>query len=189
VVDPREVNERPRLFVAVELPVDVRAAIERAIEPLHHRWARLRWVPPERWHLTLRFLGERPYQELGPIESALAEVAGRGASFPVRVGGLGCFPTARRASVLWVGFDDGEGLNGLAAAVKEALGPASEGSEHPFRPHVTLARSPRPVALGLDAAPSLEPAGFEVEGFALIRSRLGGGGPRYEALRRFGFDR
>ncbi len=183
------VDGRPRLFVAVELPEHVRAAIDRNVSPLRGRWATLRWAPPERWHVTLRFLGERPAEDVEQIVSVLDRVAARTSPFPTWITGLGCFPASRRATVLWAGLDDGEGLSKLAEAVQRALEGRFGQADRAFRPHITLARTRRPTSLDLGGAPAFEQIGFEVEGFALMRSRLEGRGPRYEPLRRLSFPR
>jgi RNA 2',3'-cyclic 3'-phosphodiesterase len=181
-------EERLRLFVAVELPEPVRAAIETGVDPLRVRWPQLRWVSAERWHLTLRFLGEVPGSRQEVVTDALEGVAVGREPFAVRLAGLGSFPSARRTSVLWLAADGGAELDALAGAVEGALAPRFGGSEQGFRPHVTLARARRAVRLDLESVDPIDPVGFDVEGFALIRSRLGSGGPRYEALRRLTFS-
>src|SRR5207244_12577246 len=85
-----------RLFVAVEIPHDVRLAIGAAIEPFRKEFPKARWVPIENWHVTLKFLG-RTWPRL--VEWVYEQVRGVAAShdgFRVRVSGLGAFPSPRR---------------------------------------------------------------------------------------------
>src|SRR5207237_6622007 len=79
--------------------------------------------------------------ELGPVVDALT-VLGRLPSFPLRLGGGGAFPSARRGRVLWIGASQGAAeLSGLAGSVAAALGPLGyEAERGQFRGHLTVAR-------------------------------------------------
>jgi RNA 2',3'-cyclic 3'-phosphodiesterase len=141
-------HERWRCFVAVQLGGTLRADLARSVDA----WQRdpelvgLRWADPAAWHVTLAFLGGIAAADIAAVETALKEVAGAAVAMTLRTGGLGAFPSAGRARVLWYRVDDTDGeLAELAAAVSWALGlePADR-----FQPHVTLARARRePVAL------------------------------------------
>jgi 2'-5' RNA ligase len=92
------------------------------------------------------------------VESVVESVL-RFAPFTLELGGAGAFPSARRASVLWLGVRDGaDGLATLAASITAATAPLGFGAdERPYHPHVTLARSTRtrdlrPLVHELDAA-------------------------------------
>ena len=104
-----------------------------------------RWTTRDKWHLTLQFLGTRV--DLDAAAAALATVHAAPAS--VRLGGIGGFPSERRASVVWVGAIEGaRALDSIAAAVREAMAPVvPESDEHGFHPHLTLARLARPADL------------------------------------------
>jgi 2'-5' RNA ligase len=175
-----------RLFVAAPVPAGLAASIEAAIDPWRDAVPRARWTPPERRHLTLRFLGSTDRRRVPWIEDRLAEAAVRCRPFEVVVRGLGAFPSPRRARVLWVGLDDAEGsLAGLAGAVQEALAPEFPPDRRPFSPHMTVARCDPPIALPMrEVGASLEIGSLAVGEVALVRSHLGAS-PRYETLARF----
>ncbi len=62
-----------RLFVAVDIPNDVREALSRLHTDLKRLdLSRLRWVRPESVHLTLKFLGDTPAEKVPAIEEALS---------------------------------------------------------------------------------------------------------------------
>jgi len=176
-----------RLFLAIPLTDEARHAI------VHHLKGHLahplpgRPVRPELWHLTLRFLGE--VDEVGCDRVAReVDAADRGPAFDVRWSGLGAFPRARRANVLWLGVDRGEEeAESLAAAVEAAVEAAGFAPEdRPFRSHLTLSRI-RPdqdVSTVLEAVPPLGLA-MPVDRAVLYRSHLGPGGPRYEEIEAF----
>jgi 2'-5' RNA ligase len=178
--------DRPwRCFWAVPLPERLRESLAVAVaemraDPLAD--AAWRWVDSAGWHVTLAFLdGVAPDSVRGLLASVSEEVRDEPV-FSVDSGGLGGFPSGRRARVLWYGVSDADGrLQALAARVARASGLPQEA---PFRAHVTLARSrdrsgahaPAPPAGGL-------PIGsVDVRDITLYRSHLGHGPARYEAL-------
>ena len=176
-------SERLRCFVAVPIDDDVRRVLAAAAAP----WGAnsdLRWVPAESWHLTLAFLGVVDAGSIDGVRTTVADVARRHQPMRLRGGGLGAFPSAARARVVWYGLDDGAGR--LAAIARDlAAGLALDGGA-PFRGHVTLARARRGSAdvrpWLKDASASAPDLAMEVERVDLMRSHLGGGAPRYELL-------
>src|SRR5580704_16554134 len=109
-----------RLFVALEIPDDVRAALREFVQPLRAKWPRVRWSRPEGQHVTLKFLGEVGEERLEAIVSVLAPLRSSG---PVTMNfrGIGFFPQSRRPRVLWAGVEGSENLQPLAAEVEGAL--------------------------------------------------------------------
>lgn len=130
-----------RLFVAIEIPNAVRAALGELIETLRDACRDARWVRLAGLHVTLKFIGEMPPENVADIKAALKNVPPR-APIPLGFGGLGFFPNARRPSVLWAGVEAGPELGALAAAIELAVGPTGgQPKEHKkFTPHLTLAR-------------------------------------------------
>jgi 2'-5' RNA ligase len=136
-----------RAFVAVVPPAPVLDALEQVVARVDAPSAAgLRWTPRGQWHITLRFLGSvaAPDPVVAALRDALDVATGR-----IALGGCGGFPTAARATVLWVGVRDGtEWLLGLAGAVERAAVAAGLAPEpRPFRSHLTLARIRTPRAI------------------------------------------
>lgn len=129
---------RIRLFVALDLPAQVRAGIdawgERALaDPA------LRRVPPESLHVTLAFLGHRPEAEVEPIAAAMAASVAPAPGIEL----LDPVPRpARGRARLYALPARSEGAEALQAGLRKALVAAGlyEAEERPFWPHVTLAR-------------------------------------------------
>jgi 2'-5' RNA ligase len=120
------------------------------------------------------------------VYGAVREAATAAGPVPTRLAGLGAFPNARRARVLWAGLDDADGrLVRLASSLDEALRREFAPEKRAFTPHLTLARFEPPSVLGdLDPAIQLgEP--FVVERIVLYRSHLRRPAPRYESLGQF----
>src|SRR6185437_768121 len=130
-----------RLFTAFNFPQHVRARWIAETAALRAVAESARWVGPEQMHLTVTFMGEQPETVVEPLTVALDEIARGYAPQALEIGGVGAFPSWRRARVLWLGVKPTPSLMALAAEVGQAgtrLGGTTE--ERPFRPHITLAR-------------------------------------------------
>src|SRR5215472_3325308 len=127
-----------RLFVGIDIDEPIRQRISQFMDSVRDAAPKARWVKPETFHITLKFLGET--QKDQEIKRALEQV--KQPSIEVRFEGSGFFPTAKSARVLWVGIEADDRLPSLAAAVDAAassLGFAREAQR--FKPHFTLART------------------------------------------------
>lgn len=171
-----------RLFLATEAPEGVRAALAGAVAPLRERFPRARWVPVENQHVTLKFLGSTYPRLVEWVTATVGEVASRHAPFATRVDGLGAFPNARRARVLWAGLDDaGSSFERLAADLDEALSKEFKPEKRAFTPHLTVARFDPTVTVDPEEI-AFESEPFEVGRIVLFRSHLRRPAPVYEPI-------
>ncbi|MBT8197061.1 MAG: RNA 2',3'-cyclic phosphodiesterase [Acidimicrobiia bacterium] len=176
-----------RIFVAVAMPDGARHALAHHLETsLGGLSMPGRPAPPDNWHITLRFLGNAEQLAYEKLLGGLDQ-ADLGSRFRLRLGGLGAFPRADRASVLWVGTETGTvELVDLAATVEECVADAGFlAEERPFHPHLTLSRI-RPHENVSDLVEDVAPArvAWDVGDVVVYRSHLGGGPARYEELER-----
>jgi RNA 2',3'-cyclic 3'-phosphodiesterase len=178
-----------RLFLAINLPVEVRREVEAASTPLRECAPELSWIPESRLHLTLKFLGEQPGERVDEIRDALAGVAGRHRELFVTLGEIGAFPNFRRARVVWMGVNHDPRLELLHHDVEmacERLG--FELEARAFRPHLTLARvkhalaEERMRALARVAKRTDYRTDFIVRSIDLMQSVLGPSGSTYTPL-------
>jgi 2'-5' RNA ligase len=175
-----------RAFVAVRPPDVVLDEVERLAARARDAVAGARWTRREQWHLTIQFLGNRA--ELDAVTGALRAL--RHPAGELRLGGVGAFPSARRARVLWVGTATGtEWLDALAAAVGTLLVPAGHPpEERQFHGHLTLARLDPPAdlrdPLGALAAADVGPPWTATE-VVLYESRQRRSGAEYVPVERF----
>lgn len=178
------IQELDRLFLGVPVTERVRRALSAQLQ---REEIPGRAVPPENWHLTLRFLGDTDREARERLVQALGSRE-LGSRFAVGFGGLGAFPRAARAAVLWVGVGQGaDALRALAARVEEAVRRAGFPADaRPFTPHLTLSRirPARDVRRLVERAPPLTQQ-MLVESVVLFRSQLGVGPARYEELGHF----
>lgn len=145
-----------RLFVALDLPSSLRTRLSWLSGGLPGA----RWVPPENYHVTLRFIGELPAYRAEEVDHALAGL--RAPGFTVQLAGVGTFEKGGRIGALWVGVERNKQLEHLQTKVETALQRAGlERERRRFAPHVTLAR--------LDGVPEPKVAAW-VQGHNLFRS-------------------
>jgi len=184
-----------RLFVGVEIDATVAEAAGALVDELRRRAqrlaprARVTWIPEDRFHLTVRFIGNADEAAAAAILGALA-VPLAVSSFNLVLAGVGAFPPTGKPQVLWSGVVAGqETLQQVERDVSarlEAAGVPRE--ERPYRPHLTLARVRD--AAGLKSPPlftGLEQRALgttRVEAITLFESRLSPKGPTYVPLQR-----
>jgi RNA 2',3'-cyclic 3'-phosphodiesterase len=181
-----------RVFVALDIPPEVRAAVRTLVVKLRPACRNARWVRIEGAHITLKFIGEVPPESVTDIQAALGAIHSP-ASIEMNFHGVGFFPNDRHPRVFWAGIEAGQELAELAAAVENSLEPLGIARERrAFSPHLTLARldSPR----GLDAlraaiasAGPLEFGHATVTEFHLYQSVLKPGGAEYTRLATYRF--
>lgn len=179
-----------RLFVAVDIPEDVRGAARALVERLRPTCRSARWARVEGLHVTLKFIGETSPETAEKIKSVLPTIP-RPAPFLMNFRGLGFFPNERRPRVLWAGIKAGPELAALAAAVENALSPLGiPREERAFSPHLTLARFNSPDGLpklraAIESAESLEFGSDTAREFHLYQSVLKRGGAEYTRVATF----
>lgn len=182
------IAERPwRCFVAVPIAEELRAELATAVERIRAadpaQDAAFRWTDRQGWHVTLAFLGATPADAVPRIAEAMRSAASGVGPFRLATGGLGAFPSQRRARVIWYRILDAEGrLESLARAVRRELAIEDGG---PFRAHLTLARARAERGATLDEGlltAELPEGAIAVDRLVLYRSHLGRGPARYESL-------
>jgi RNA 2',3'-cyclic 3'-phosphodiesterase len=178
-----------RLFVATDVPSEVRQRLADAVRPWHGRVDGARWVSPDNWHVTLKFLGSVYPRLVDWVTDQIRAAARAGEPLTASLSVLGAFPSPRRARVLWAGLEDPSGqFASLAGTLDGLLEREFEPEKRAFTPHLTVARfnqqGPLPDTL-LAADVRSEP--FPVEHLTLYRSYLQRPAARYEPLGRFPF--
>lgn len=185
-----------RLFIAIELTAEVHAALVAVQDDLRRQLPpkAVRWTNPDGIHLTLKFLGDTPADQVEAIVQAMTAAAGGFAPFSFTIAGFGSFPNPRCANVLWVGVPAvPKALADLQRATDLQLTRLGYDQEtRRFSPHLTMGR----VNKGILAADREKLAGVieqtevgilgtvAVAEVTLFQSDLRPGGPVYNALAR-----
>jgi 2'-5' RNA ligase len=191
-----------RLFIALDIDDAIRERIRLFLQGVSGFAPHARWARPESLHVTLKFIGETPPESVEKIKQSLSGVHAE--SLDITFRNFGFFPNPKAPRVFWVGIESGPALSNLAAAVDNAMfacGIAKE--DHPFSPHLTLARGGRGSGAParqkgdrpnqafqhlqekLASRPLPEFGTMTAHEFFLYQSQLSPAGSRYTKLERF----
>jgi 2'-5' RNA ligase len=180
-----------RLFIAIELPDEIKQGIARVQEQLRKAGANAGWTRPEGIHLTLKFLGEVPDAKVQEIMQAIDGAVTGSGKLNLKVEGAGTFPNVKNPRVLWTGVTgDIEKLAALQTAVENAMtGLGFEREERKFSPHLTLGRIkfPKPQdnwQQKIERIKDVKLGGFEAGQVSLMKSELKREGAVYTELGR-----
>jgi RNA 2',3'-cyclic 3'-phosphodiesterase len=181
-----------RLFVAIQIPSQIRNALAAFIEELRATAPHAKWVRSENLHVTLKFLGHTDAAKLEKIENALRIVR---SPQPVNLdfSGVGFFPNEKRPRIFWAGMNSSPSLGPLAAAIDHTMHQLGFPLEdRPFTPHLTLARFdpaglPPKLADTVKKHTSKNFGSLSAGEFHLIESKLKPTGAEYTNLQSFRF--
>lgn len=177
-----------RLFIAIDLPTEVRKKLDEIQRALRPKADSAKWVDPESIHITLKFLGEVPEKQLDDINAEMTGLSWK--PFTITVRGVGFFPGNRSPRVFWAGME-APTMQGLAEQLDSRMDRLGfEKEKRAFRPHITLARA---RDTRLDSALVNGAAQYEEHDFGsftadrvfIIKSTLKPTGSVYEKLKEY----
>jgi len=183
-----------RCFAAIPLNEAIRRALREVQQGLDLPGVKVRWVPDDQMHLTLKFLGETTDDQVVPISRALDELAAGTPAFTLRARGMGCFPPHGTPRVIWVGIEDPDAaLNELHQRVETALAELGFPPERRrFRPHLTLGRVKRDpqkaVFPAVDGVAEFDGGDFAADRLILYASQLHRSGAEHTPLHHAAFS-
>ena len=178
-----------RLFLALALPSGTRRSLAEAVSWMQAFEDRVKVIPAENYHVTLKFLGSTAEERIAPMQAALEREVRMMTPFDLRFEGWGVFPEKGHPDVFWAGLTPADAVRPLferCGSVLETLGFARDARG--FHAHVTLARTGNqnaPVeflkkwkALG----PLSGPVEVRADSLTLFESLSGNSGPLYRPL-------
>ena len=180
-----------RLFLAIELPDDVRSHLLEARKRLETGLPKISYTKGENLHVTFKFLGDVDPKRVGAITESLAMI--KPPRIELRATGIECFPNRGPVRIVTAGLDGTiPPLRALVESIEQRckfLG--FEKEQRAYRPHVTIGRA-RPVLsakfrqLASDATLGLWPGPpFQPREFVLMDSQLSNEGSKYTAVEHF----
>ena len=179
-----------RSFLAIELPETVRDKIGKVQGDLKSSHADVRWVSPEKIHLTLKFFGNIEEARIEPIIKAIENPVRNVTAVSLKVAGIGAFPRWKDPRVIWMGLSDEKGiLIHLQKEVETELAKIGfDPEERVFQPHLTLgrmssSRGREELIQRMERYRTEEFGNFRVERLILFKSDLRPTGPIYTPLR------
>lgn len=185
-------DESLRLFIAIDLPSEVKALLHEIQQRLRRHTTAVRWADPQGTHLTLKFLGETRAATVPAIMEGMQHAAARNPVLTLQTEAPGVFPNSRRPRIVWLGVGgDIPALRRLHSDVERFVAPLGFPTEQrPFAPHLTLGRStkePRAadyaaISHAVEQTQVLQKIVFSVTEVVLMRSELSPGGARYTPI-------
>ncbi|HYW35366.1 MAG TPA: RNA 2',3'-cyclic phosphodiesterase [Balneolaceae bacterium] len=174
-----------RLFIAIPLPDHVKNVMIGLQESIDG----IKWQSPDQMHLTLKFLGETPRDELSTIYAQLENISQQ--EFILNVKGVGVFPNLRAPRVIWAGVKKSDPLAKLYRSVeKQCQNAGFEPEKRSFKPHITLGRVKGAPAHRVKRFVQKEQAAaltaqMTVDRFNLYRSKLTHAGAVHTVVKEF----
>lgn len=182
-------NNNLRLFFAVQFETELQIALTKLIKQLQHeKWGRrVRWVRPEKLHLTLRFIGGSKPEQISCLVQNVAEAIKEIKSFELQLNAVHLFPSPDKPHVISVGVAPSKELFQLIDSLEKAVVAADYRAEkRAFLPHLTLGRvMHRPVII---EAGKYKPDANSllVKEIVLLNSEQTERGQEYRVLERIG---
>lgn len=172
-----------RLFVAAFLPEETKDALSRYVNSFRNLVQGVRWEPREKFHVTLRFLGDVEESRLEGISTDIGSVVSGSGRVESGFDGLRLFPGPRNPRVLALCLVRSERFQALFDGMQQAvLQNGFEGEKRKFIPHVTIGRIKGDFE-GIRKIPPVDPTEFSITRIGLVRSELGPHGSRYTDLK------
>ena len=213
-VDTKSANQTYRVFVAIEVPAEIRRRIGAYVNQLRGKFPDVRasWSREDNLHLTLKFLGDVEVSRTEALSQACTRAVHRVNPFELEINGCGTFPPHGKTKVLWIGVryagvppvaskepqasgkenpEAGEDLLlSLHAAIEASCAAAGFVPEpRPYHPHLTIARLREPRASRALAEhhqqSDFASTAFTVSEVVLFRSELSSKGSKYTPLSHF----
>lgn len=183
-----------RLFIAIPVPPIYRPILNDWSKLLNGRWNFKRWLHPDDYHITLKFIGECDFHQALAIKEKLKNLVITENPFSLSIEGLGTFDNRTSSKILWAGVQgDLEPLNQLHNRVDKELEKIGFTPEDKmYRPHVTLARNHLNGIIKSDEivnAPSIKEGvlTWKVNEIVLYQTHLGKS-PAYQPLAIYPFE-
>lgn len=175
-----------RLFAAIPMPDPAREALLTVLVELRKTGWPVRWVGEHNLHLTVKFYGDVPEEDVTRLGDELAEAVHGTPILPMQLNGVNVFPVLRRPRVIWAAIEAPPALELMQHRVEQAAARAGFPPEgKPFRPHVTLGRVKSGAKLPRSAAEILErvelDVPFEASHVVLFESQLSRAGALHTA--------
>jgi len=182
-----------RAFIAIELPQEIKEALNRLQQKLKTAEADIKWVEPKNIHLTLKFLGEIDEQTRSRINSSLEGICRIRKPFMIAISSLGAFPNTASPRIIWLGIKQGNNeVKEICQTMEKHLTvPAIPKEEKEFCAHITIGRThsgknrQELAKLLIDLSKNLSQSQFQVSKITFFKSALTPRGPIYEVIQEF----
>ncbi|MHC1737269.1 MAG: RNA 2',3'-cyclic phosphodiesterase [Ignavibacteriaceae bacterium] len=181
-----------RLFIALEIPEDnkeqLNSTVYKIAVSIPGKCNNFRWEGKDKFHLTLKFLGETEETFLPAIKNELKYLNGK-KGFNGVISKFGVFPNLKSPKVLWAGLEINPDINELIAEINDKLhqiGIIKE--EKKIKPHITLLRIKENYDISFMNyffSYNYEKKSFPLNKIVLYESKLQPGGSEYKSIENY----
>lgn len=178
-----------RLFIGLPIEKSIVDKLKNPLEKLKNQTGKIKTVPPENLHITIKFLGDTDEETKISLIKRLPEALSGFSAIPYQARGFGAFPSLKKPTIFWCGLrtdlDILTSLQKIEMLSKELGFPAEEKK---FRPHITLGRIRRDKKISpeiidyLAKNRDMEFGSAFFDKVILFKSDLTSAGPRYSEL-------
>jgi len=174
-----------RLFIAIDIPEDLKEKLARIIARLKKCDLDAKWVNASNIHMTLKFLGETREEDLDKIKNIISVTSSLFTKLELVTSGFGFFPGENSPRVFFVSTDNEEILKNISLQLEDKLEILGFPKEGRFKSHLTIARlrSKKNIDCLKEEMKNISiEAKFTVSEIILFKSLLKPTGPIYEKL-------
>lgn len=181
-----------RLFIALPIIPEHRLLLEKWSHKLKEKGSFKRWLHPDDYHITIKFLGECNHTIIPMIEKRLIDVCKDLAPFQLSIAGLGAFDSRTNTKILWAGVaGELDKLHQFQSVVEAEMQQLQfDKDKNSYCPHISLARNSLQGVITkehLKTMPSIDKTlSWTVKEVILYQTHLGKS-PSYEPIARFPF--
>ena len=179
-----------RSFIALPTSTEIQKRIASVQSELRQTEADVKWDSQDKFHITLKFLGDMERSKLDQFSDVLENGIQAFNQFDIIFETVGAFPHPKNPRIVWIGIQPSQLLLDLQIKVEQwATESGFPQEEHRFHPHITLGRvkGTRNIVRLTEATKTctFEPLNTQCPEFLLIQSTLRPGGSIYTILTSF----
>lgn len=179
-----------RTFIAIPTSPDVQQRMAEIQAKLKATETEVKWDTPEKFHITLKFLGNIEPSKIEPLAEALTKVVNPFSQFEILYDTLGAFPNLHNPRVVWIGAKPLQIMLDLQSAIEQVCSNFGFPRENrAFHPHITFGRVKGIRNLGrlteVIKNITFEPIQSNCSGVHLMKSDLNRRGSTYTILKVF----
>jgi RNA 2',3'-cyclic 3'-phosphodiesterase len=184
--------EKIRAFFALNLDNSVKdkiSVIQKELQKKLHSHA-VKWENPEKFHLTLSFLGDVPKPDIKEFIEDLSNLRLDFNQIKYNSAGIGFFPNASKPNVIYLGLtEEGSNAEKLVNEINKETLTKGIIPDKKYIPHITLGRFRRENTGRLNADFKIKFEWFEVvlKSFYLMKSTMDSKGSTYHVVKEFNF--
>jgi len=184
--------EEKRVFLALNLPEEIKSEINYLLAKLEKNVDYVKWVDANSLHITIHFLGNLTLDEIDELTKCLSNLAGCfNQEMTFAIGKINAFPNIYNSKVLFLECFQQTGMSVIKLhkeTLDEILKLNLEADLRRWSPHITLGRVKNKVNSQIFSQYGIkDKLIFKVNSFELMESNLTPAGAEYKIIKNFKF--